>query len=179
MFGVLSKGQKALVSLALALGSSPELLLLDDPTLGLDAVARAAFFDELVVELADRGTTVFLTSHDLAGVEKMADRVGILRGGKLLLDESLESLKTRFRRLRYANEQTEDPARYGQELSEFDAVKVKVRGWGVEAIVSNFGDASFAKFAALEGVVDAEASALSLEEIFIAIAGETAPRRNA
>jgi ABC-2 type transport system ATP-binding protein len=171
-FASLSKGQKALVSLALALGSAPDLLLLDDPTLGLDAVARAAFFDELVGELADRGTTVLLTSHDLAGVEKMADRVGILKGGRLVVDESLESLKERFRRLRYANEATEDAAAYGQELSAFDAVKVKVRGWGIEAIVSNFGEASFARFAALEGVVDAEASALSLEEIFMAVAGE-------
>ena len=174
-FGSLSKGQKALVSLALALGSAPDLLLLDDPTLGLDAVARAAFFDELVGELADRGTTVLLTSHDLAGVEKMADRVGILKGGKLVLDESLESLKARFRRLRYRNEATEDPASYGQELSAFDSVKVKVRGWGIEAVVSNYGDESFARFAALEGVVDADASALSLEEIFVAVVGEASP----
>ena len=137
-FGSLSKGQKTLVSLSLALASSPDLLVLDDPTLGLDAVARAAFFDELVGELADRGTTVLLTSHDLAGVEKMADRVGILKGGRLVLDESLESLKARFRRLRYGNEGMEDPASYGQELSAFDAVKVKVRGWGIEAVVSNY-----------------------------------------
>ena len=178
-YGSLSKGQRALVALALALASSPELLVLDDPTLGLDAVARRAFFEELVGELADRGTTVLLTSHDLAGVESMATRVGLLMGGKLVLDEDLEALKSRFRRLRYANEQTEERAEYGQELSDFDAMKVKVRGWGVEAIVSNYGDASFAKFAALEGVVDAEASALSLEEIFIAVAGEAPAGRNA
>jgi ABC-2 type transport system ATP-binding protein len=174
-YGSLSKGQRALVALALALASSPELLVLDDPTLGLDAVARAAFFDELVGELADRGTTVLLTSHDLAGVEKMADRVGILKGGRLVLDEDLEALKARFRRLRYGNEATEDPASYGQELSAFDSVKVKVRGWGIEAVVSNYGDESFARFAALEGVVDAEASALSLEEIFVAVVGEAPP----
>ncbi|HSB63304.1 MAG TPA: ABC transporter ATP-binding protein [Thermoanaerobaculia bacterium] len=174
-FGSLSKGQKALVSLSLALASSPDLLVLDDPTLGLDAVARAAFFDELVGELADRGTTVLLTSHDLAGVERMADRVGILKGGRLVLDESLESLKLRFRRLRYGNEGMDDPALYGQELSAFDAVKVKVRGWGIEAVVSNFGVEPFARFCALEGVVDAEASALSLEEIFITVVGETSP----
>ncbi|MDL2716185.1 MAG: ABC transporter ATP-binding protein [Acidobacteriota bacterium] len=177
-YGSLSKGQRALVALALALASSPELLVLDDPTLGLDAVARRAFFDELVGELADRGTTVLLTSHDLAGVESMATRVGFLKGGRLLLDEDLETLKARFRRLRYANEQTED-REYGQELSAFDAVKVKVRGWGVEAIVSNYGDEAFTRFSALEGVVDAEASALSLEEIFIAVAGETPAGRNA
>jgi ABC-2 type transport system ATP-binding protein len=171
-FGELSKGQKALVALALALASSPELLILDDPTLGLDPVARRAFFEELVGELADRGTTVLLTSHDLSGVEHLATHVGVLKGGKLVLDEELEALKTRFRRLRYANEATEDRATYGQELSDFDAVRVRVRGWGVEAVVSNFGDAAFARFAALEGVVDAEASSLSLEEIFIAVAGE-------
>jgi ABC-2 type transport system ATP-binding protein len=174
-FDSLSKGQKALVSLSLALASSPDLLVLDDPTLGLDAVTRAAFFDELVGELADRGTTVLLTSHDLAGVEKMADRVGILKGGKLVLDENLEILKSRFRRLRYRNEGSEDPASYGQELTAFDAVKVKVRGWGIDAVVSNYGDESFARFRALEGVVDAEASALSLEEIFVAVVGEASP----
>ena len=174
-FGSLSKSQKTLVSLALALGSSPDLLILDDPMPGLDAVARAAFFDELVGELADHGTTVLFTSHDLAGVEKMADRVGILKGGKLVLDESLDDLKGRFQRLRYRNEGMEDPASYGQELSAFDAVKVKVRGWGIEAVVSNYGDESFARFRALEGIGDAEASALSLEEIFAAVAGEASP----
>jgi len=178
-YGSLSKGQRALVALALALASSPELLVLDDPTLGLDAIARRAFFEELVGELADRGTTVLLTSHDLAGVESMATRVGFLKGGRLVLDEDLEALKGRFRRLRYANEATEDRTEFGQELADFDAVRVKVRGWGVEAVVSNYEEASFARFTALEGVVDAESSALSLEEIFVAIAGEPSPGRNA
>jgi ABC-2 type transport system ATP-binding protein len=178
-YGSLSKGQRALVALALALASSPELLVLDDPTLGLDAVARRAFFEELVGELADRGTTILLTSHDLAGVESMATHVGFLKDGKLVLDEDLETLKSRFRRLHYANEATEERAEYGQELADFDAVRVKVRGWGVEAIVSNYGEDSFARFAALEGVVDAEAESLSLEEIFVAVAGEASPGRSA
>jgi ABC-2 type transport system ATP-binding protein len=158
------------VALALALASSPDLLVLDDPTLGLDPVARRAFFEELVGELADRGTTVFLTSHDLAGVESMATHVAFLKGGRLVLDEELETLKGRFRRLRYGNEATEERKEFGQELSAFDAVRVKVRGWGVEAVVSNYADESFARFCALEGVVDAESSALSLEEIFLACA---------
>ena len=92
-FRQLSKGQKACVMLALALGHDPELLVLDDPTLGLDMMARRALFGELVGELAERGTTVLVTTHDLAGVEGVADRVGILRGGRLVLDGELEALK--------------------------------------------------------------------------------------
>ncbi len=89
----LSKGQRALFTLALALGSKPELLVLDDPTLGLDVVARNDFFSDFIGELADRGTTVILTTHDLAGVEGIADRVGILQGARLALDEDVEQLK--------------------------------------------------------------------------------------
>lgn len=94
-FGRLSKGQKKLVSLALALGHSPKLLVLDDPTLGLDVPSRRTLFEELVGELADRGTTVLLTTHDLAGVEGIADRVGILVEGRLVVDETMEALKAR------------------------------------------------------------------------------------
>ena len=89
----LSKGQRALCTLALALGSRPELLVLDDPTLGLDVVARNDFFSDFIGELAERGTTVILTTHDLSGVEGIADRVGILQGSRLALDEEVEKLK--------------------------------------------------------------------------------------
>jgi ABC-2 type transport system ATP-binding protein len=173
-FGGLSKGQKGLSLLALALAPSPELLLLDDPTLGLDPVARKAFYEEVIGELADRETTVFLTTHDLAGIEPIADRVGILKQGRLLVDEPLEGLKARFRKIRYANEVTEERTEFGTELDGFDAVQVKVRGWGNEAIVSDFDDAKFEAFRASDGVVDAEASPLSLEDLFLAVAGEGA-----
>ncbi len=173
-FGGLSKGQKGLSLLALALAPSPELLVLDDPTLGLDPVARKAFYEEVIRELADRGTTVFLTTHDLAGIEPIADRIGILKEGRLLVDEPLESLKARFRRIRYANEITEERTEFGNELDAFDAVQVKVRGWGSEAVVSNYDDAKFEAFRKTDGVVDAEASPLSLEDLFLAVAGEGA-----
>jgi ABC-2 type transport system ATP-binding protein len=173
-FGGLSKGQKGLALLGLALAASPELLVLDDPTLGLDPVARRAFFEEVIRELADRGTTVFLTTHDLAGIEPIADRVGILKEGRLLVDEPLEGLKARFRKIRYANEITEERTKFGNELDAFDAVHVKVRGWGNEAVVSNYDDAKFETFRAMDGVVDGEAEPLSLEEVFLAIAGEAA-----
>lgn len=92
-FGDLSRGQKSLVMLALALGHAPELLILDDPTLGLDAVARRFFYEELVVDLADRGTTVLLASHDLDGVERVATHAGVLAAGRLIAQGSLEELK--------------------------------------------------------------------------------------
>ena len=92
-FGKLSKGQKGIVMLALALAPSPELLVLDDPTLGLDVVAKSAVFGELIGDLADRGTTVFVTSHELTAIEALADRIGILSGRRLVVDEAVESLK--------------------------------------------------------------------------------------
>lgn len=91
----LSRGHRAQVQLALALGHHPEVLVLDDPSLGLDSVARTELFRVLVTDLADHGTTVLLTSHELAAVEGIADRVGILRDGRLVIDESLETLKAR------------------------------------------------------------------------------------
>jgi ABC-2 type transport system ATP-binding protein len=173
-FQWLSKGQKGEVMLAVALGHSPDLLVLDDPTLGLDVVGRVALYEELIGELADRGTTVFVTTHDLAGIEGIATRVGIVKDGRLVLDEETETLKSRFRRIRYGNRMTETRTAYGTELDAFEAVRVKVRGWGIEAVVSNFDDSSFERFRSIDGVSDAEASAMSLEEIFLAL-GADAP----
>jgi ABC-2 type transport system ATP-binding protein len=97
-FARLSKGQRGAVQLALALGHAPPLLILDDPTLGLDVVARDQVFGEVIGDLADRGTTILVTTHDLAAIEGIADRVGILRDGRLVVDEGLESLKARVQR---------------------------------------------------------------------------------
>jgi ABC-2 type transport system ATP-binding protein len=171
-FGRLSKGQKGMVQLTIALASKPDLLILDDPTLGLDPVARKALSDEIVGELADRGTSVFLTTHDLAGIEGIATHVGILKNGRLVLDAEVEALKRNFRRIRYGNRLTETRTGFGTELDAFEAVQVRVRGWGVDAVVSNFDESSFDRFRQLDGVEDAESSAMSLEEIFLAIAGE-------
>jgi len=169
-FGRLSKGEKGSILFALALAHAPDLLILDDPTLGLDPVARRELYEELVGELADRGTTVFLTTHDLSGIEGIAGRVGVLAGGRLAIDENLDALKARFRRITYANEIV--PSRtYGTELDLFDAARVRVRGWGVDAVVTNFDDERFERFRAQEGVRGASAEALALEEIFLAVSG--------
>ncbi len=171
-FSSLSKGQRSLTLLSLALAPEPELIVMDDPTLGLDAVARRALFEEVVTELADRGTTVFLTTHDIAGVEGITDRVGILKGGRLLVDEEVEGLKARWRTVRYRSEVTENRTDFGNELDEMSPERVKVRGWGIEGVVSGYSDEAFARFSARDGIVDAEASPLALEEIFLAVAGE-------
>ena len=92
-FERLSRGQKAAVMLALALGHEPELLVLDDPTLGLDVVARRAVFGEVIGELSERGTTVLVTTHDLAGVEGLVDRIAVLQGARLVLSGDLEAMK--------------------------------------------------------------------------------------
>jgi ABC-2 type transport system ATP-binding protein len=171
-FGRLSKGQKGQVALALALAPAPRLLILDDPTLGLDVYARKAFFDELIGELADRGTTIFLTTHDLAAVEGIADRVGILQEGRLLLDEELENLKRRFRRISFPTGQERSP-----ELAALAPVAVASRGWGVEAVVSNYDEERFARSAGHPAGGRVEVSALTLEEIFIALVGGPGDRK--
>ncbi|OYW07205.1 MAG: hypothetical protein B7X11_00270 [Acidobacteria bacterium 37-65-4] len=166
--GRLSKGQKAQLGLALALAPRPDLLVLDDPTLGLDAVARKELYEELLGELADRGTTVFLTTHDLAGVETIADRVGVLIDGRLVLDEELEALKGRFRRIRFGTSPADAAPDFAGELAGLGALGPVRNGWGLETVVSRFDEAAFGRFAA-RSVVGPEASGMSLEEIFIAL----------
>lgn len=163
-FGALSKGQKKQVLLALSLAMSPDLLILDDPTLGLDVVARKSLFEEVIAELADRGITVFLTTHDLAGIETLADRVAIMKNGALVLEEELEALKARFRRIRFAAQPV--------ALQESALRTALVRNWGsgAEAIVTNYDDVAFERLRS----TNAEVSALSLEDIFMAITGEGA-----
>ena len=167
--GRLSKGEKAQLGLALALAPRPDLLVLDDPTLGLDAVARKELYEELLGELADRGTTVFLTTHDLAGVETIADRVGVLVDGRLVLDEELEALKGRFRRLRFGTAPADAAPGLDGELAELGALGLARGGWGLETVASRFDETAFGRLCARPGVVGAEASGMSLEEIFIAV----------
>ena len=86
-----------------------------------------------------------------------ADRVGFLSKGRLVLDEDVRTLIARFRRIHYVNEVTETRTEYGTELDRFDAVRVKVRGWGVDAVVSNFDEAEFERLRKTEGVGGARA----------------------
>lgn len=157
----LSRGQKAQVLLTLALGHRPALLVLDDPTLGLDAVARREVWDSLIVELSDRGTTVFLTTHDVAGVEGVATQVGILADGRLLLDEPLEALRERFRRVLLPHDTAPDGLFAGPEV-----LSRRESPFGLEVVVNRW-DAEIA--AAVARHKEASVLAMSLEDIFVAV----------
>jgi ABC-2 type transport system ATP-binding protein len=165
-FGRLSKGQKGAVMLALCLGHRPELLVLDDPTLGLDAVAKRILYEEVIGDLAERRTTVFLTTHELAGVERLATRVGIVKDNKLALDEELDALKARFRRIRCA------AAAAASGWEPFVVASDRRRDWGAEATVSNFSEETLGRFRERTGAADLEVQSLPLEEIFVAVTGE-------
>jgi ABC-2 type transport system ATP-binding protein len=88
----LSKGNKQKIGLVIALQHRPELLILDEPTSGLDPLVQQSFY-ELVREARGEGRTVFLSSHILSEVERTADRVAIIREGRIVKVDSVEGLR--------------------------------------------------------------------------------------
>jgi len=94
----LSKGMRTKLALLLAFARQPELLILDEPTEGLDPVGVEQFLQMVVASAAD-GITVFFSSHQISEVERIADHVCILDKGCLKVDSSLDSLRESFRRI--------------------------------------------------------------------------------
>jgi ABC-2 type transport system ATP-binding protein len=90
----LSRGNRQKVGIVQAFMHEPDLLVLDEPTSGLDPLVQETFY-ELVAEATERGGTVFLSSHVLSEVQYMADRVGLIREGRLDLVDSVENLRAR------------------------------------------------------------------------------------
>jgi ABC-2 type transport system ATP-binding protein len=97
--GRLSRGQRAQVSLALAIAPDPELLILDDPTLGLDTNVRRDFLESMIHIIQRRGRTILFSSHVLGDVERVADRVGVLVDGVLRVDCPAEHFKRSVRKV--------------------------------------------------------------------------------
>jgi ABC-2 type transport system ATP-binding protein len=133
----LSKGQKAKVSLAAALSHEPELLILDEPTSGLDAMVRREFLESMV-DRAATGRTVFLSSHQIGEVERVADTVAILKKSKMLLVESLDSLKSRTRlvtmTLNNENSEQEGEPLFEQVIEQrIDGRELRMLGHGLRA----------------------------------------------
>ncbi|MEX1230975.1 MAG: ABC transporter ATP-binding protein [Planctomycetaceae bacterium] len=95
----LSNGQRAQVSLALAVAPEPELLILDDPTLGLDTVVRRDFLESLIEIIQRKGRTILFSSHVLGDIERVADRIGIMVDGVLRVDCPTEHFKESMRKI--------------------------------------------------------------------------------
>jgi ABC-2 type transport system ATP-binding protein len=103
-FRKLSTGNQTKLCLLLALSQGAELLLLDEPTAGLDPIVTDQLLRILVEDFACEGRTLFFSSHHLSEVERVADWVGIIDDGKLLLEAELEDMRTNFRRVRVVGE---------------------------------------------------------------------------
>src|SRR5688500_184474 len=98
----LSGGTRTKLGLALALAPRPPLLLLDEPTTGLDPVARHEFNEMVAAMVAERGTTVFLSSHLVEDIQNTASRVGIIQAGRMCIEGAVTELRAQVRRVRTA-----------------------------------------------------------------------------
>ena len=97
--GTLSKGQSSKLALMLALGHKPELVILDDPTLGLDPVARKEFLREIIGLLQQWNATVLFSSHLLYEIDPICDHVAILDEGRIVRASATDALRERIKRL--------------------------------------------------------------------------------
>lgn len=95
----LSRGERAGLCLGLTLAPEPELLILDDPALGLDPVARRSLLQSMVYVTRKADRTILFSSHLLSDVERVADRIGIMIGGRLVAECSLDTFQERVRQV--------------------------------------------------------------------------------
>lgn len=96
--GTLSKGQNTRLALLLALAHRPRIVILDDPTLGLDPIAHKEFLRSVITLLQAEGATVFFSSHLLYEIEPVADRIAILDGGRIVKAAPTDELRDTIRR---------------------------------------------------------------------------------
>ncbi len=104
----LSKGMNTQLGLISAMSYRPEILILDEPTSGLDPLWRHEFLQIIIGEIAQWGTTVFFSSHILSEVERMADKVAMIRDGKVVLQRDLDELKLNEKIIRVVFENNVD-----------------------------------------------------------------------
>jgi ABC-2 type transport system ATP-binding protein len=165
--GTYSKGMRQKLALTAALQTDPALLILDEPTDGLDPLIQRAF-EELLHELQDRERTIFMSSHDLAEVERTCERVAVVRGGRLLVEETIANLKRFHRR----NAQVVFAGPVPDGLARVPNVTVVKRA-GTRAEVSVDSEVvPLLRFLAGEAVVDLLLPPPRLEDIFMGFYGE-------
>jgi ABC-2 type transport system ATP-binding protein len=161
--GRLSRGNRQKIGLVQALFHEPAVLILDEPTTGLDPLAQDTFL-QVLREARDQGRTVFLSSHILSEVERVCDRVAIVRGGRLSALETTESLlEKRRKRVTMLFSEPIDAAGFAKlpgvsDLQvEGNAVRLRLRD-GIDAVV---------KQAARHTLLDMSVVHPSLDEIFM------------
>jgi ABC-2 type transport system ATP-binding protein len=162
--GTLSHGNRQKVGIMQAFMSDPDVLVLDEPTTGLDPLMQREFL-ELVREARDAGRTVFLSSHILSEVEAVADVVGILRRGRLVVVDSVESLKATARRWIDLTFAGEPPA---EVLAAVPGVREVQTSGSTAHLVVEGSTADLVAALAPYRVEDVVAQEVDLEEIFLA-----------
>jgi ABC-2 type transport system ATP-binding protein len=157
----LSKGQRAQVALALAIAPDPELLILDDPTLGLDANVRRDFLESMIHIIQRRGRTILFSSHVLGDVERVADRVGVMIDGVLRVDCPVEHFKRAVRKV---------TVEFGRQPPDLPILDGLVNQWQIgtrwELVFVGFGPRQRAVLETL-GPSNIEILELNLEDAFI------------
>ena len=158
----LSKGMQKQSAFWLALCCQPEVLVLDEPVDGLDPVMRRQVWSLLMGDVAQRGTTVLVSSHNLRELEDVCDHVGILSHGKVLLERSLTDLQDNVVKLQVAFNQPELP----QLPKDMNILHIGQLGRVYTLIVRGNPSEIKSRMAAYSPIL-LEALPLSLEEIFI------------
>ena len=168
--GALSRGNKQKLAVIRAFMHQPQLLILDEPTSGLDPLMQAEF-EDMVREAKGEGRTVFLSSHFLPEVEQLADRVGIIREGRLVAVEEIDNLKAQaICRLEIEFDRPVPE----EEFARLDGVRnVQTQGNILLCDVSGGLD-QLIKAAARYAVVNLKTHEPNLDEIFLAYYGEHA-----
>jgi ABC-2 type transport system ATP-binding protein len=158
----LSKGMRSKLMLLLAISRGAELLILDEPTDGLDPAATEDVLRELVAIAASSGTTMFFSSHQLAEVELIADHIGIIEQGKMIVTGSLDDMKAQYQRLQVVfTNSVQMPSRWVDGV-EF----VRQEGRVVSILASHNVDAIVAQARGLPGTA-VERFPVTLKEIFL------------
>ena len=161
----LSKGQQAKAGLLAAQAHRPDLLLLDEPSSGLDPLVRRDILEAVIRTVADEGRTVFFSSHLLEEIERVSDHVAMLHHGRLVLCGPLDEIKAQHRRFTLAFETTQSkPPAISGALSVIGSG----REWTV--ICNGARDQLPATVARLGARIVGE-QAISLNDIFVAHAG--------
>lgn len=166
----LSRGTQAKLALLLAMSYRPELLILDEPTAGLDVVVRRDFLEGVIELIQEEGRTVFFSSHIVHEVERVADWVGIIDAGKLVWCSSMDDLKARVKRLILTFEKPSRDFRVGESW-RMKILSVEHSGRQSMVTVRDFDETTL-EAAKLLKPVDMRVEALSLEDIFCAMVGE-------